>query len=93
MVIDPKDFTRTIAGGTHLFGVSPPDGIIEGLLKIVAAVADGRLSVQSINIKSDVSVDNYLMHEFILRYAEREEPLPAERQVQPDRLRALYGDR
>jgi sulfur transfer protein SufE len=91
MIVEAKDFAKELNDGKHHFGCASRERIIDGLLKIVAAVADGRMLVQAIHVRSEMAVDDYTMYEFVMRYAEAKEPLPTEMRVPEDQLRKLYG--
>jgi len=89
MIIEAKDFAGQTSTG-HSFGVPLREKTIEGLLKIIAAIADGRALVQSVRVAADVNVADYLMHAFTLVFAERAAPLPQEGQISGEKLRELF---
>jgi hypothetical protein len=80
MIIEAKDFAGATTAG-YQFGAGSSDKIVEGLLKLVAAIADGRALVQGVNVKAEMTVDDYLLHDFTIRFAERPDPLPDEVRV------------
>jgi hypothetical protein len=91
MIVEAKDFAKEIDGGKYHFGCADRERIIAGLLKIVAAVADGQMLVQGVHVRSEMGVDDYTINEFVLRYAECSQQYPVDMQVPDERVRELYG--
>lgn len=72
MIVESKDFSNVLETDHRFrFGLTNRENLIRGLLKIVRAVADGRMLVQSVELGATVTHEDYAMERFGLTYAEQ----------------------
>lgn len=73
MIIEAKDFAGKSNGG-YQFGIADRESIIRGLLKVVGGLIDFSLLPQSIALNAKIGIDDYLLHDLTITYAENNEP-------------------
>lgn len=69
MLIEAKDFAGKSNDG-YQFGIADRESIIRGLLKVVGGLIDFSLLPQSIALNAKIGIDDYLLHDLTITYAE-----------------------